>query len=44
LCREAIVKHLNLAAIAAYEQALKRQREQLKRALPEAVRQVLANL
>jgi hypothetical protein len=44
LCREAIEKHLDLAAIAEYERSLAEQRQQVRKAMPEAVRRVLAEL
>jgi hypothetical protein len=44
LCREAIEKHLDIAAIATYEQALQAQRQLAKLALPEAVQHVLKDL
>jgi hypothetical protein len=44
LCREAIEKHLDLAAIAEYERQLAQHQEQVVLALPDAVEQVLKML
>jgi hypothetical protein len=44
LCRDAIEKYLDMAAIADYERSLVTQRERVKEALPEAVKQFLREL
>jgi hypothetical protein len=44
LCREAIEKHLNLAAIAEYERSLLEHRQHVRKAMPEAIKRVLAEL
>src|SRR5439155_23775706 len=44
LCREAIEKHLNLAAISEYDRSLLEQRQLVRKAMPDAVRLVLEEL
>jgi hypothetical protein len=44
LCREAIEKHLDMAAIPNYERSFLGQREKVRRVLPDAIKTVLAEL
>jgi hypothetical protein len=44
LCREAIERHLDMGAIAAFEQALAGQRAQVRSVLPDVVERVLHEL
>jgi hypothetical protein len=44
LCRNAIEKYLNMAAIAAYEQSLVEQRQWVRAEMPEAIKRVLKEM